>query len=156
MAPMSGSRAPEASEERISKLPESARRQLEAAAAEVETAARAAGPERELDGSPADLEAVQALIDSRTLDPADEADRERLAAYLGAMLERHLDLYWVEVEDELGGEPALRHGETSILFYPRRIVATQVRAAPRLDLPWLFKSTREYLRNLIRFYPSQL
>ncbi len=80
-----------------------------------------------------------------------------LAVVLGVQLARELALEWVEERGK--GELGLRRPGSTVVFYPRRMVHSQSvaaraegRAAPRLG--WLVKSTREYLKALLRFSPT--
>lgn len=87
---------------------------------------------------------------------------ESTAILLGARMCSALDLEWVAVTK--GGDWAVRKPGTSVVFFPRRMLGSQLAqrteaspAAPPapLRLDWLIDSTRDYLKNLLRFHPSQ-
>ena len=132
--------------------------------AELETGARSE-IEKVLD--PAEVESSwdhDELLD-RILEAAGGAGLldERLLAATGVVLGRRLarvcKLEWVE--DPAEGELGVRLPGTTVLFYPRRMVSSQLELARQqgrlqaLRLAWLVASTRDYLKSLVRFHPTQ-
>ena len=78
---------------------------------------------------------------------------------LGKTLVEKLKLEWVESKET--EERGVRYPHSDFVFYPRLMVQSQVAHAQHqgrlaeLELSWLVASTRDYLKNLVRFHPTQ-
>lgn len=103
-----------------------------------------------------DLEVLQRLFDDGHVQGDDPDQVAALAVLFGQVVARVLDLEWVQTEDESGEDAALRYAGSTVVFYPRRMIQSQVEHGDGLDLDWLLSSTADYLKNLLRFVPSQI
>lgn len=108
------------------------------------------------------LDAWVAGVSARSL-RVEAAVRRAAGVVLASQLVRDLGLEWVE--DSRDGELGVRSPLSTIVFYPHRMVQSQVdlwqqqadrsgEPSQELRLGWLVASTRDYLKNLLRFYPN--
>lgn len=85
--------------------------------------------------------------------------RAALAAALGTLMVRELDLEWSacrSLEDADTVEYVVLRPHTDIVFYPERLIARQLRQGAPLPAPELLDSTKRYLASLQRFYPAAI
>jgi hypothetical protein len=62
-----------------------------------------------------------------------------LGITLGDALSQKLALEWVQVEDDYGIDPALRHKETSILLFPLTMISKRIEKDEQVDIKELFE-----------------
>jgi hypothetical protein len=100
--------------------------------------------EAELDGrtlqnDETDLDLLQALLDGGTISQDDTHDLHCLGVVFGARVAAAVaDVAWVMVEDAYGRDPALRYADTSLLAFPKAMIAKRVEDGEDVNVRELF------------------
>jgi hypothetical protein len=80
------------------------------------------------------LRALQAALDSRSLDAQRTAELQSLGIVLGDVFVAKHGWQWVTVTDSYGRDPALRLPGTTLLSFPRTMISKRVENGERFDV----------------------
>jgi hypothetical protein len=105
---------------------------------------------RALDGSLADLDAIQAVLDSGRLQPGLTYELQCLGVAFGSVLIDAFDgLDWAIIDDEYGRDPTVRYRDTSVALNVLTLISKRVEDGERVDVRGLFE-------GLLREIPAVL
>jgi hypothetical protein len=78
-------------------------------------------------GSEEDLDGIQAVLNSNTIEPEAIYSLEALGVAFGRVfIENHAAFDWWMVIDETGRDPAIRYKESSMLLFPQDMILKRI------------------------------
>ena len=99
------------------------------------------------------LSLLQGIIDGNFYQKNQTMELQSLGITFGDLLVQKLDLEWVEVEDEYGIDPALRHKDTethkNILLFPLTMISKRVEGGETVDVEFLFNAVCNTVQGMI-------
>ena len=90
--------------------------------------------EATLNGTVADLPALQRLLKDKAFAPSQTWELQSLGLAFGSVLCTSTGLDWVTVEDEYGRDPALAYAETSLLLFPLTMISKRIESGEAVNL----------------------
>lgn len=111
---------------------------------------------KKLSGRESDLSAIQAALDSRTIEPEATYSLQALGMAFGKVfIESHENYDWWMVEDEYGRDPAVRYKETTLLVFPQTMISKRVEDGQAVDVQALFEGLELHVADLLaEHYPD--
>lgn len=109
---------------------------------------------REIAGEPltwalSDLPLLQRLLADTRLAKDQTVALQALGLAFGKVFVQNETGYdWWMVEDELGRDPAVRFGQTSLLFFPQTMISKRVEQGQRVDVAEMYTGLRAQLEAL--------
>lgn len=98
-------------------------------------------------GGLADLQPLQRLIEDKAYEAEDTYELQSIGLCFGEVMVKQLGFRWITVEDELGQDPAIQYGSTSIIAYPLTMISKRVEDGVQVDLQEIYADTA---RTLLR------
>ncbi|MDR2729086.1 MAG: DUF3806 domain-containing protein [Chitinispirillales bacterium] len=97
---------------------------------------------------------LQGILDGNFYQKNQTMELQSLGVTLGDLLAQDLDLEWVEVEDEYGIDPALRHKNTTpiyenILLFPLTMISKRIEDGETVDVKYLFNAVCNKVQDMI-------
>ena len=105
---------------------------------------------RKLDGSRGDLQLLQELLDSGTVEREATYTLQALGLAFGRVfLTENAGYDWWMVEDEYGRDPAIRYQRSALLAYPRTMLSKRIEDGEPVDVIDLLDGLARRMRELI-------
>jgi hypothetical protein len=104
-------------------------------------------PGARLQGTKADLDLLQRLLDSGQLKPAQTYELQCVGMAFGTVLANETGLHWVIVEDAYGRDPALQYENSSLILFPLTMISKRVEEGERVDLRRLFQALQAAVKR---------
>jgi hypothetical protein len=96
---------------------------------------------------------LQGIIDGNFYQKNQTMELQSLGVTFGDLLVQNLDLEWVEVEDEYGIDPALRHKDTvthkNILLFPLTMISKRIENDEVVNVEQLFHLIDNMVQEMI-------
>ena len=96
---------------------------------------------------------LQGIIDSNFYQKNQTMELQSLGITFGDLLVQSLDLEWVEVEDEYGVDPALRHKDTekykNILLFPLTMISKRIEDGEEVNVRQLHTLFCDLVQKMI-------
>ena len=97
---------------------------------------------------------LQGILDRNFYQKNQTMELQSLGITFGDLLAQDLDLEWVEVEDEYGIDPALRHKNATpiydnILLFPLTIISKRIEDGVTVDAKYLFNAIHDKVQEMI-------
>jgi len=103
-----------------------------------------------LDGSLKDLERIQAVLDSNTVEPEATYSIESLGVAFGVVFVNHNPGFdWCIVEDDWGRTSAIRYNATPALIFPVDMITKRLEAQEMFDVSKLYGGLCAHLGEII-------
>lgn len=107
------------------------------------------------DASEDDLERLQAVLDSKTIEAEARYSLESLGIAFGRIfLENHEGFDWWMVSDEIGRDPAIRYRLSSLLIFPQSMLWKRIEDGEEMDVRELYESLCEYFEEALQENPQ--
>jgi hypothetical protein len=104
----------------------------------------------ELTGTEADLDVIQAILDSGELEPDQTYELQSLGVVFGTALVSAVDgLDWAIVHDEYGSDPTLRYRNTTLCINVLTTISKRVEDGQSVDVRELFDGVQAALQDAI-------
>lgn len=104
---------------------------------------------QELGVTLADLEKIQAVLDSGSVEPEATWALQSLGVALGKIfVENHQGYDWWMVEDEYGRDVCVRYRDTSLLFFPQTMISKRVERGEKVNVQSIYEWLVNELHNL--------
>lgn len=104
----------------------------------------------ELNGTSADLERLQRILDSGVIDRTAKYSLQSLGVAFGKVFVNDNPGYdWWMVEDSYGSDPAIRYKRSTLLAYPRTMISKRVEDGELVDVRELYDGLRKRLSQMI-------
>ncbi|MCB9983399.1 MAG: DUF3806 domain-containing protein [Rhodospirillales bacterium] len=104
-----------------------------------------------LDHSLNDLERLQRILDSGSIQPEATVPLQALGLVFGKMfVENNEDYDWWIVEDEYGRDPCIRYKETTLMIFPQTVISKRIEEGEDCDISDMYHGLLESLEE-IRF-----
>lgn len=108
----------------------------------------------QLDGSEADLDAIQAVLDSNTIEPEASYSLEALGVAFGSMfIDNHEGFDWWMAVDEDGRAPAVRYKKSSLLIFAQDMIVKRIEEGESVDMRELYAALSEGIEALLEENP---
>lgn len=105
----------------------------------------------EMDGSIADLERIQRIIDSRQIPATQTQELQSLGIVFGKVFVNATHGYdWWVVEDSYGKDVSIRYKQTSLLVFPQTMISKRVEEGEEINVPQLFSGLQQDLERIRR------
>jgi hypothetical protein len=102
------------------------------------------------DGTDADLDVIQAILDSGELDAAQTYELQSLGVAFGSVLVSAVDgLDWAIVHDEYGSDPTLRYRNTTLCINVLTTISKRIEDGENVDVRELFDGLQGALQGAI-------
>ena len=102
---------------------------------------------------------LQGIIDADYYQKEQAMELQSLGVTLGDSLVQSMDLEWVEVEDEYGLDPALRHKDTetykNILLFPLTMISKRIEDDEAVNVETLYRVLCNTVQKMIDGCQSQ-
>ena len=109
---------------------------------------------RELDGSEEDLDAIQAILDSNTIEPEASYSLEALGVAFGCVfIDNHEGFDWWMVSDDSGRDPAVRYKESSLLIFAQDMIVKRIEEGQTVDVRELYEVLSEGIEEMLEENP---
>ena len=100
------------------------------------------------------LSLLQGILDGNFYHKNQTMELQSLGITFGDLLAQDLDLEWVEVEDEYGISPALKHKNTTsiyenILLFPLTMISKRIEKDEAVDVEYLFNAVYDKVQEMI-------
>ena len=103
-----------------------------------------------LDGTRADLERIQQIVDSGIVAREATYTLQALGMAFGKVfVNENSDYDWWMVQDEYGRDPAIRFQRTTLLAFPRTMISKRVEDGDSMDVSGLYDQLQERLSKLV-------
>jgi len=103
----------------------------------------------EMDGSPADLQRLQRLIDSREILSTNTQELQALGIVFGKVFVNETPNYdWWVVEDEYGEDACIRYKQTSLVVFPQTMLSKRIEDGEEVNVQMLYVGLRERLESI--------
>jgi len=100
------------------------------------------------------LALLQGIIDAGYYQKEQTMELQSLGVVFGDLLAHSLDLEWVEVEDEYGIDPALRHKDTkthkNILLFPLTMISKRIEDGESVNVEHLLRVLCNMVQEMIQ------
>lgn len=107
------------------------------------------------DASEDDLERLQEVLDSKTIEAEARYSLESLGIAFGRIfLENHEGFDWWMVSDEIGRDPAIRYRRSSLLIFPQSMLWKRIEDGEEVDVRELYESLCEHIEEALRENPQ--
>lgn len=104
---------------------------------------------QELGVTLADLEKIQAVLDSGSVEPEATWALQSLGVALGKIfVENHQGYDWWMVEDEYGRDVCVRYRDTSLLFFPQTMISKRLERGEKVSVQSIYEWLVNELHNL--------
>jgi hypothetical protein len=104
----------------------------------------------ELTGTEADLDVIQAILDSGELEPDQTYELQSLGVVFGSALVSAVDgLDWAIVHDEYGSDPTLRYRNTTLCINVLTTISKRVEDGQSVDVRELFDGMQAALQDAV-------
>ena len=105
---------------------------------------------RKLSGRKSDLSAIQAALDSRTIEAEATYSLQALGIAFGKVfIEDHEDYDWWMVEDEYGRDPAVRYKLTTLLLFPQTMISKRVEDGKEVNVQAIYTGLELHVAGLL-------
>lgn len=105
---------------------------------------------QEMDGSLADMERIQRILDSNQIPATNTQELQSLGIVFGTVFINETPGYdWWVVEDEYGKDVCIRYRESSLLVFPQTIISKRIEDGEEIDIMELFTGIRKLLDDMI-------
>jgi len=98
------------------------------------------------------LSLLQGILDNGYYQKNQTMELQSLGVTFGDALQQTLDLEWVEVEDEYGVDPALRHRDVvtykNILLFPLTMLSKRIENGETVDVGDLFRNICDQIKEI--------
>ena len=103
----------------------------------------------EMDGSIADLERLQRLIDSSQIPFKNTQELQSLGIVFGKVFVNETPDYdWWVIEDQNGKDACVRYKETNLLIFPQTMLSKRVEDGEEINVLGLFGGLKEDLERI--------
>jgi hypothetical protein len=102
------------------------------------------------------LSIVDRVISEGNFLTSSKHDLQGVSVVLGDAFVNEIGFHWVTVDDFHGKEFAIRYKKSSIILYPRKLVAKLVDERPDVDAVRLFHNVSEHVHGLLNDDPDPL
>jgi hypothetical protein len=103
-----------------------------------------------LDGSRQDLAAIQAVLDSRELGPANTYELQCLGVAFGrVVVDAFPGLDWAIINDEYGRDATLRYTATNVALNVLTMISKRIEDGEQVDVGYLLESPLRELPRII-------
>ena len=103
----------------------------------------------EINGSIADLQRIQMILQSKQIPVANTQQLESLGIVFGTVFVNETPCYdWWIVEDEYGKNACVRYKETNLLAFPQTMISTRLEEGEEVNVQELFTSLSERLETI--------
>ena len=107
-----------------------------------------------LDGSEADLDTIQAVLDSNAIEPEASYSLEALGIAFGCMfIDNHQGFDWWMVVDETGRAPAVRYKKSSLLIFAQDMIVKRIENGESVDVRELYEALCAGIEELLEENP---
>ncbi len=91
---------------------------------------------------------LRALIEQKVFDSTNTYELQCMGIIFGDAFVQELDMHWIIVEDEMGRDPAIRLGNSSIIMYPMTMISKRIEREEEIDVFELFNGLVENIKDL--------
>jgi hypothetical protein len=111
---------------------------------------------KNLSGGESDLSAIQAALDSRTIEPEATYSLQALGMAFGKVfIENHENYDWWMVEDEYGRDPSIRYMKTTLLLFPQTMISKRVEDRQAVNVQAIYEGLELRAAELLaEHYPG--
>jgi Domain of unknown function (DUF3806) len=103
-----------------------------------------------LSGRPSDLTAIQATLDSKTIEAEATYSLQALGIAFGKVfIDNHENYDWWIVEDEYGRDPAIRYKETTLLLFPQTMISRRVEEGKAVNVQAIYEGLEQHVEDLL-------
>ncbi|MDE0885029.1 MAG: DUF3806 domain-containing protein [Myxococcota bacterium] len=95
-----------------------------------------------------DLEIIQRLLDSQSIEREDVFEQQALGLALGDVMAQNLDLHWVVVDDDYGRSRALRWKQEEDLFFPVTLFSKRIQQGRPVEVHELYDVVADRVATL--------
>jgi hypothetical protein len=107
-----------------------------------------------LDGSEADLDAIQAVLESNTIEPEASYSLEALGVAFGCMfIDNRAGFDWWIAVDESGRAPAVRYKKSSLLIFAQDMIVKRIENGESVDMHELYEGLCAGIEELLEENP---
>jgi hypothetical protein len=104
----------------------------------------------ELQGTREDLDLIQKLLDSHTVEREATYTLQALGLAFGRVfIAENRDFDWWMVDDEYGRDPAVRYLKSSLLAHPKTMISKRIEDGENVDVVELFEQLAARMAQLI-------
>ena len=104
---------------------------------------------QQLDGSLDDLNRLQMMLDSGTIEPEATRPLQCLGIAFGKVfVENNQNYDWWMVEDEYGRDPCVRYRQTSLMTFPQTMLSKRVEDREEVDVADLYSGLIRQLDDI--------
>lgn len=102
-------------------------------------------------GSKEDLRALQQVVDRKILVKSQVEEWQGIGILFGDVLAKEFGLKWVQYEDELGANKALRYRNTENYFFPVTLFSKRVKFDEEIDMYEVYAKLEREIGDVIEF-----
>lgn len=102
-------------------------------------------------GTKDDLRVLQQLVDRDIISKTEVEEWQSVGVLFGDILARDFSLRWVQYEDELGANKALRYRQTDNYIFPVTLFSKRARFDEEIDMYEVYATLEEQIRAFIAF-----
>jgi len=103
-----------------------------------------------LTASESDLDALQSVLDSKSVEPEATYSLQALGMAFGKVyVANHDDYDWWMVEDEYGRDPAIRFKETTLLLFPQTMLSKRVEEGKEVNVRAIYEGLELHIADLL-------
>lgn len=104
----------------------------------------------EMDGSPQDIERLQAILDSGQIPVNNTQELQSLGIVFGKVFVNETPDYdWWVVEDEYGKDPCIRYLETDLLVFPQTMISKRIEDGEEVNVSALYQGLKNDIERIV-------
>jgi hypothetical protein len=94
------------------------------------------------------LKLLDAILKSDWIEKHETAKFQSLGITLGDIIVQDLNFIWIQVEDEIGTDPAVILPDTTLIVYPMTMISKRIERNESVDIYELYEQLKEYIEKI--------
>lgn len=92
---------------------------------------------------------LHALLDQNIFKPSQTFELQCMGVVFGDVLVQEMNMHWVMVADDLGHDPAVQLGNTSIIIFPLTMISKRIERGEQVDVFALFNGLAAQIEGIV-------